>query len=166
MPRSLVFESDPSLTLLWVPAIVIALLSLMLRFALVVPIVGPALNHWLSMGSAVACGLAAFAWGRSIANPVSIIVLGFTLSMGLINVILTDFGRRNLLAQAIAVLVCTWVAGCMHRRLKQTTVAVAIMAVAGMVLLTAFTTARNDRNAPRSDRLGFLFSDFCRRTNA
>lgn len=160
MPKVLHFQADPGIGVYWTIAVSIAILSLFLRFALYVPIAGPAINHWLSLGSAVACGVAAFAWGKNFFNPISVLVVGVTQGLGLLNTIITDFGRRNLFAQAIAVILCAWVSGCRSGRTKQTVITVLIMSVLGLTVMTAFTQARNDRTVERSSRLGFLFDDF------
>ncbi len=137
-------------------ALLLAIVSIMLRFSGFIPVIGPLLNHVCIAASAASAAVVFYVFGKSLLNP--FIVLGGTaiaLIDGL-NAIMTAFGRRPLVGVLGACLAGLYYAHLVEGRTKAAWMKIIPVLAVGMVVLTAFSALRNERDIEGAERLSYM----------
>lgn len=145
-PQNPTFLGGQSYVTLLVLAICLSVGAYLGRFSGYVPLIGPLLNHALIALAATAAGVATFVLIRNFGNPVLAVPAVIAIGIGLLNTVLSDFGRRGLVGLLGAVLWCAYFSRTAPLTSRTVVLKVLPVAVAGMMFVGAFSQIRGDQH--------------------
>lgn len=115
------------------------------RFSGGAPLIGPLLNHAFVGTAATAAGLATIVLVRNVGNPVLAVPALLVIAIGLVNTVISDFGRRGLVGLLAAVLWCAYFSKTAPLKPRAVLLKGLPVALAAMMLVGAFSQIRGDR---------------------